>query len=154
MPSTKVIANRRNDKVAAKKKKKDSEDEAYVAAKGVKEKKEKDPDAPKKPQTSYFLYMNANRDSVKKANPDLAFGPLTKKLTEMWKALTEEERKKYEELAAKDKERYHAEMEAKGLATKKKPAADADAPKKALSSFMLFSQEARERLKKSDPDVK
>ena len=40
-------------------------------------------------------------------------------------------------------------MEEKGLATKKK-VVDSDAPKKALSSFMLFSIEARERLKKED----
>ena len=86
MPPTKTIVAKRVEKVAdkavakkigGKKKKIDSEDEAYVGAKGAKDKKEKDPDAPKKPQTSYFLYMNAHRKEVKDANPDLAFGPLT-----------------------------------------------------------------------------
>lgn len=135
MPATKgAIASKRFDKAEAKKavgkkKKVDSEDEAYVATKASKDKPEKDPDAPKKPQTSYFIYMNAKRPEVKAAEPDLGFGPLTKKLTEMWKALSDSERKKYEDLATKDKERYQAEMEAKGLA-KKKPVVDASAPKK------------------------
>merc|ERR1712080_401873 len=31
---------------------------------------------------------------------------------------------------------------------------DDDAPKKALSSFMLYSVDARERVKKEDPDIK
>lgn len=81
-----AIATKRNDKAAAKKvggkkKKVDSEDEAYVAAKGAKDKKEKDPNAPKKPQTSYFLFMNAKREGVKTAEPGLKFGELTQKLT-------------------------------------------------------------------------
>ena len=159
MPVNKSIAAKRTEKVEekagakkiiGKKKKVDSEDEAYVGAKGAKEKKEKDPDAPKKPQTAYFLFMNANRNEVKTANPELAFGPLTQKLTSMWKDLSDTERKKYEDLAAKDKERYGAECSAKGMTSSKKKAADSDAPKKGLSSFMLFSVEARERLKGDD----
>lgn len=142
MPVTKTIAAKRNEKATkkagGKRKKIDSEDEAYVAAKGTKEKKEKDPDAPKKPQTSYFLFMNTKRPEVKAAEPDLGFGPLTKKLTEMWKALSDEDRKEFEDMAAKDKERYHKEMEAKGLLSKK-PVVDADAPKKAQSAFFLYS---------------
>ena len=108
MPGT--IAAKRNDKAAAKKtnkkKKIDSEDEAYTGGKAANAKKEKDPDAPKKPQTSYFLYMNAKRPEVKAADPKLTFGELTKKLTEMWKALSDTDRKVYEDAAAKDKERY------------------------------------------------
>ena len=149
MPVTKSIAAKRTEKVedkaaakkaVGKKKKIDSEDEAYVGAKGTKEKKEKDPDAPKKPQTAYFIYMNANRNDVKAANPDLAFGPLTQKLTTMWKELSDVERKKYEDLAAKDKQRYNAECSAKGISGgSKKKVVDSDAPKKGLSAFMLFS---------------
>ena len=49
------------EKTAEKKKggavrKKKDEDEAYTG--GAKPKAEKDPNAPKKPMTSYFIYMN------------------------------------------------------------------------------------------------
>ena len=79
---------------------------------------------------------------------------MTKKLTEMWKALTDVEKKVYENKALVEKERYHGEMEAKGMAVKKKVVVDEDAPKKAQSSFFLFSHEARERIKKAQPEIK
>ena len=56
--------------------------------------------------TSYFLFMNVKRKETKEADPTLTFGTLTKKLTDLWKALTPEEKKIYEDLAAKDKLRY------------------------------------------------
>lgn len=158
MPKTapvKSLAAKRNDKAAAKKqvkrKRKNSEEDAYVVDKSAKTKKEKDPDAPKKPQTAYFLFMNQKRVEVKEADPSLTFGTLTKKLTEMWRGLDDEARKVYDDLAIKDKERYQAEMEAKGLAKKR---ADQGAPKKPRTAFILYSTEAREQLKKSEPDLK
>lgn len=36
--------------------------------------KKKDPNAPKRPQSSFFLYSNAMRTSVKEENPDATFG--------------------------------------------------------------------------------
>ena len=97
--------------------------------------------------------MNAKRGETKAADTTLSFGALTKKLTEMWKSLDEEGKKIYEDMAAKDKARYQAEMEAKGLA-KPKPVVDETLPKKPLSSFFLFSAEAREALKKEQPEIK
>ena len=160
MPPTKgaSIADKRADKVAGKgkkgRKKQDSDEEAYVGTKSAKDKKERDPDQPKKPQSSYFHFMNTKRGPVKEAEPNLKFGELTKRLTEMWRALDETEKKIYEDLAAKDKERYHGEMEAKGCAVKKKVVPEEGAPKKGLSSFFLYSADARERIKKSNPDIK
>ena len=158
MPGRGAIADKRNEKAAvkkggAKKKKIDSEDEAYVANKAGKEKKEKDPDMPKKPQTSYFLFMNAKRPQVKADEPNLGFGELTKKLTQMWKDLDDEARKEYEDLAVKDKQRYQKEMEAKGLAKKPK-VVDSEAPKKAQSAFFLYSAEARDKIKKEQTEMK
>ena len=106
---------------------------------------------PKKPQSSYFHFMNSKRGEVKEADPSLKFGELTKKLTDMWKNLTPEEKQVYEDLAARDKERYQEEMQAKGLA---KAPVDADAPKKPKSSFFLFSDEQRVKIKKANPDIK
>ena len=71
--------------------------------------------------------MNAKRQGLKEAKPDLKFGELTKELTDQWKKLTEKEKKVYEDQAAKDKERYNNEMREAGLLKEKK---DSDEPKR------------------------
>lgn len=158
MPATtKQIANKRGEKAAGKKqigkrKKPGSDDEAYTAAKPG-QKKERDPNIPKKPMTAYFLFMNAKRESAKKEDPSLTFGTLTKKLTEMWNALDATGKQEWQDLADKDKIRFQNEMRAKGL-LKEKPKVDENAPKKPQSSFFHFSHEARERIKKDNPDIK
>lgn len=81
-----------------------------------------------------------------------------KLVSEQFKALGPEEKKKYEDMAKKDKERYGEEMKnysppkgAKG--SKKGGKKDKNAPKRAMTSFMLFSQENRERIKKENPGI-
>lgn len=41
-----------------------------------KKKAKKDPNAPKRPSSSYLFYVNANRAKVKEENPDMAFGDI------------------------------------------------------------------------------
>lgn len=60
------------DEIPKKKKKVAS---SSPASKKVKKKK-KDPNAPKKPQTAYFLFMNKNRAAFKEKYPDASFGEL------------------------------------------------------------------------------
>jgi len=50
--------------------------------------------------------MNDRRKSLKEEKPSLGMGEQTKIMTEEWKALKEKEKKKWDDLAAKDKERY------------------------------------------------
>ena len=59
--------------------------------------------------------MNDRRPALYKEKPELKFGDLTKSLTEDWKAMTEKDKKKYEDMAAKDRERYDKEMKDAGL---------------------------------------
>ena len=66
---------------------------------------------PKKALSSYFCFMNENRQKVKDENPGDKVGDIAKKLGEMWKSMGEEEKKPYQEMASKDKERYLKEME-------------------------------------------
>ena len=47
------------------------------------------PGQPKRAMSSYFLWMNANRDEIKKDNPTLGIGAIAKKSGELWKALTD-----------------------------------------------------------------
>ena len=44
---------------------------------------------PKRGQSSYFLWMNANRDDIKKENPEFGIGDIAKKAGELWKALSD-----------------------------------------------------------------
>jgi len=73
---------------------------------------EKDPDAPKKPATSYFLFSNAIRGKVKEEHPDLDQQQLASLMGAKWKALTAEERKVWEDKAALAKEKYAEEDKA------------------------------------------
>jgi len=72
----------------------------------------KDKDAPKKSMSAYILYSNDVRDKVRQTNPGIAFGEVAKKISEQWKNITASEKKKFEDKAAKDKQRYETEMEA------------------------------------------
>ncbi len=125
----------------AKPTKKADDDEAYQTSAG-KQKKEKSDI--KRPQSSYFLFMNANRQAIKDKNPSIGFGDLTKKLTEQWKNLSAKEKAKYEKMAADDKQRYEDERSAAGEGPKNKKAQDDDAPKKPMSGYLLFGKEHRE----------
>ena len=42
---------------------------------------------PKKPMTSYFLYIQENREKVQRELGVKDFGPVTKTLSERWKSL-------------------------------------------------------------------
>ena len=52
----------------------------------------KDPNAPKRPQTAYFLWMNENREDLKRKHPDLAVTELSKKAGEIWQKMSSKEK--------------------------------------------------------------
>lgn len=86
-----------------------------------------DPNAPKRGLSAYMFFANDNRETVREENPGISFGknrslnyfvicPLTpplgqvgKALGEKWKALSDSERKPYDDKAAADKKRYEDE---------------------------------------------
>ncbi|KAJ5211631.1 Non-histone chromosomal protein 6 [Penicillium cinerascens] len=73
------------------------------------QRRKKDPNAPKRGLSAYMFFANDNRDKVREENPGISFGQVGKKLGDKWKALTESERKPYDEKAATDKKRYEEE---------------------------------------------
>ncbi|CRG85991.1 Non-histone chromosomal protein 6 [Talaromyces islandicus] len=79
------------------------------------EKRKKDPNAPKRGLSAYMFFANENRERVREENPGIAFGPLGRKLGEIWKGMDESERKPYEDKAVADKKRYE-EQKAQYLA--------------------------------------
>merc|ERR1711935_506772 len=71
-------------------------------AKGAEEKqrKKKDPNAPKRPMSSYFLFMNASRPQVRKENPDASIGEVAKIMGKMWGEIEPAEKAKFDKDAA------------------------------------------------------
>ncbi|BFZ58768.1 hypothetical protein PYCC9005_005833 [Savitreella phatthalungensis] len=69
-------------------------------------KKEKDPNAPKRPLSSYMLFTQDHREVVKAENPDIAFGAIGKALGDKWKSMSDAEKKPYEDKAKKAKADY------------------------------------------------
>lgn len=61
---------------------------------------------PKKAVSAFLHYLSRNRASMKSNKP----GDVMKVLSAKWKGLKDEEKKEYEELALKDKERFKSEM--------------------------------------------
>ncbi|KAG2487532.1 hypothetical protein HYH03_013812 [Edaphochlamys debaryana] len=82
------------------------------AAPAKKERKKKDPNAPKKNLSAFMYFSNTSSDKVKQENPGIAFGEVGKLLGERWKAMGAEEKAPFEEMAAKDKVRYAEAMKA------------------------------------------
>jgi hypothetical protein len=101
---------------------KDYSPPASTSKKGAKAKPKKDPNAPKRNLTSFFIFSNNMRSKIKEENPGLSFGELGKKVGGLFKDLSPEEKTKYEDLAKEDKIRYKEAM----AAYKEKQAQDSD----------------------------
>ncbi|PVV01307.1 hypothetical protein BB560_004277 [Smittium megazygosporum] len=68
--------------------------------------KKKDQNAPKRGLSAYMFFSQEYREKVKLQNPDATFGKI---LGEMWKEMTDDQKKPYKAKAEKDKQRYEAE---------------------------------------------
>lgn len=122
----------------------------------------KDPNAPKRPLSAYFIFLNDFRAKTKKENPDLVknvkeFG---KAAGEEWRSLSDSDKEPYMEKNAELKEEYEEAMKhykpPKGFSKSgkgSKKAKDPNAPKKPMTAFFLFMGENRQRVKEEDPDL-
>ena len=68
--------------------------------------KVKDPNAPKRNLTPYFLFTNEERAKVKEANPDFGVTDVAKELGRRWSEMDAIAKSKYEKMAEADKLRY------------------------------------------------
>jgi len=124
-----------------------------------KRKPKKDPNKPKRNMSAFFLYSNANRARIKEEQPGIAFGEVAKLLSKEFKAITADERVKWDQLAVEDKERYQKEMETyeppssddEQIVRKKKQKKDPNAPKRNMSAYFLYSQVIRPTIKEEHP---
>ena len=75
----------------------------------AKKKKPKDPNAPKRPQTAFFLYMNGRRAILRDKNPNKSNTEITKLIAQEWKSL--KDKSKYQDQATKLKKEYAITLE-------------------------------------------
>merc|ERR1711861_7520 len=68
----------------------------------------KDKNAPKKPLTPFFLFSQEKREEVSKANPEMKLAQIGKKMGELWRGLSDEEKAPYKERTQKAMEAYKA----------------------------------------------
>jgi len=78
---------------------------------GKKKKRKQDPNAPKRPQTAFFLFCADRRAALRAANPDLNIGGIAKILGQEWGQCDPEKKATYEATAEQQKEAYKKEME-------------------------------------------
>lgn len=104
----------------------------------------KDPTKPKGGLSAYIIFTQEVRDKVSKDNPDVAMTELSKIMGKMWKALSDKEKKPYNDKSAKDKLRAQKELEEwKKSKTSVEEVEDSDeskGPKPALNSWQFFQK--------------
>lgn len=87
--------------------------EDYVPPSGTKAPKSKapkDPNAPKKPLTAYFAWMNQNRSRIKEENPGSSLGEIAKIAGKEWKEVDDEQKSELEATYKEEMEEYREKM--------------------------------------------
>ncbi|KAI7833045.1 high mobility group box domain-containing protein, partial [Kickxella alabastrina] len=72
--------------------------------------KQRDPNMPKKPMTSYLLFSNEMRQKIREENPNASSQETVVKLGEEWSKLSSEEREKYTNKSQELRKLYAAKM--------------------------------------------
>jgi len=71
-----------------------------------KQRKKKDPNAPKRSMSAFFWFSQDERKKVREANPKFGVGEVAKELGRRWADIDPVLKKKYEGLAEEDRKRY------------------------------------------------
>jgi len=96
-------------------------------ARGGKKRKTKDPNAPKRPLTAFFLYAADHRAKVREElGEGCTVGDISKEIGKLWGAIDDEEKKVYQDKAAKNKKQYEKDMEAYNNGAKRSKNAGSD----------------------------
>lgn len=125
----------------------------------MKEGLKKAPGAPKRFKSSYILFFMHVQESIKKSLPagTSAAPAVSKKASQLWKALSAEDRVHWDKEAAKEKQRYLAEKESytgPWQVPHKRAKKDPTAPRRNASAFLLYSVKKRKHIKVRFPHLK
>ncbi|KAE8896914.1 hypothetical protein PF005_g12389 [Phytophthora fragariae] len=116
-------------------------------------KRKKQSNEPRQPDTAYICFWKSQRPEVVAANPLLAAPLVSKEVGRQWRALSDDERQVWEDMAARDKLRFQEEIARlqptlaatpEVLSALKTPLKDPFAPKPAKTAFQLFMSHNRE----------
>jgi len=77
-----------------------------------KQRRHKDPNAPKRSLSAFFWFCNDERPKIKGANPEFGIGEIAKVLGRLWGEVDPALKNKYKAMADRDKARYEREMAA------------------------------------------
>lgn len=118
----------------------------------------KAPQAPKRFRSSYICFFTAKQSEIKKELGDAAtVAKISKRSAYMWKMLSPEDRRFWDNVAAKDKQRYLAEKASYAgpwQVPYKRAKKDPSAPKRPMSAFLFFTRGRRRQIQKENPDMK
>lgn len=109
----------------------------------------KDPNAPKKPLSAYFLFSQDERLKVKAENPEYSITEVAKELGRRWATIDPALKQQYEHRYQSARKVYDQEMSAYKPQKKKK---DPNAPKQPLSAYFIFSTQERLKVKNENPN--
>lgn len=109
----------------------------------------KDPNAPKKPLSAYFLFSQDERLKVKAEYPDYSITEVAKELGRRWASIDPAVKSQYEQRYQESRKQYEQAMTAYKPQKKKK---DPNAPKQPLSAYFIFSGEERQKVKAIHPN--
>ncbi|KAL4353206.1 hypothetical protein GQ457_06G037840 [Hibiscus cannabinus] len=112
-----------------------------------KTKKERDPLKPKQPMSAFFLFSNERRTTLVAEEKCKSVLDVAKITGQEWKNMTEEQRRPYEEMAKKKKEKYMEEME---VYKQMKEEEASSLLKQEEETMKLHKQEALQLLKKKE----
>eukprot|EP01061_Rhynchopus_euleeides_P046339 TRINITY_DN874_c0_g1_i1.p1 TRINITY_DN874_c0_g1~~TRINITY_DN874_c0_g1_i1.p1 ORF type:complete len:228 (+),score=150.90 TRINITY_DN874_c0_g1_i1:39-686(+) len=130
----------------------------------------KDPNAPKKALSAYFLFANSVRQEIRDENPDFKMTEVTKEAGRRWGEMDDDDKQEFKDKAAELKEEYEEKMK-EYLANKEdddedeeeekpkrkrggKAKKDPNAPKKPLTAYFLFANSVRQEIRDENPDFK
>ena len=106
-------------------------------------KTQRDRNLPKRPDSAFLLFSNDKRSLVKEQNPKIEPKSVMKKLGEMWKEISAEERKKYDDIAREKKLAYDEQVSE----VKK------DEPQKPKTAFYFYKQSKLDEVNRLNPGI-
>ena len=121
-----------------------------IPPKGETKKKFKDPNAPKRPPSAFFLFCSEYRPKIKGEHPGLSIGDVAKKLGQKWNNTAADDKQPYEKKAAKLKEKYKKDIAA--YQAKGKPDAAKKGVIKAEKSKIKMEEEEDEEDEDEEDD--
>ena len=128
----------------------------------IKVRAKKDPKCPKKARSAYTYYLEESHARIKVSNPDAPFGAISKQISAEWKAMSDAQKRRYEELSRQDKLRFAEEKAAyvptpgygpDGHALFKKKVKHKRAKRGHCSAYIIFVIQMRPVIKNENPNI-